>query len=136
MPKEISTHVIKYNQITITCSPDFIQRAAITALEDEKQITDNNRKVWRERCNLVVDELQKAGFKLAKPQAGIYVFAKHPKIKDSGKFAAALLEKEGIAIAPGNSFGEAQFFRICINQENQILIDSIRKMGNVAESLG
>lgn len=136
MPKEITQEVVKYNQITITCSPDFIQRAATNVLSQEEVVVSNNRKIWKERCIIVTEELAKAGFEFTSPQSGIYVFAKHPKVKDAGKFAQKLLDKESIAIAPGNSFGGyREFFRMCINQERDVLVDSIRKMGKLANSL-
>lgn len=131
-PEEIVQKVIKYNQITITCVPEFLQKAGIACLENEKEIVLQNRSIWQARMEGMRKALSAQGFKFAAPQAGMYVFATHGGIKDAGRFALELLDL-GVAVAPGNSFGDyPNFVRICANQPTEVLAEAIGKMGQLA----
>lgn len=131
-PEEIVQKVIKFNQITITCVPEFLQKAGIACLENEKEIVSQNRKIWQGRMELMQKSLALQGFRFAKSEAGMYVFATHDGIKDADKFALELLDL-GVAVAPGDSFGKyPNFIRICANQPAEVLEEAIEKMGQVA----
>ena len=132
-PENIAKQLERFNQITCTCIPSFVQDAGIACLENEKEILPAHRKVWIARADAACKSLASHGFKFAKPQSGIYVFATHEEISDSGKYALSLLEK-GVAIAPGSDFGGyGGFVRICLNQQPAVLEEAIGKM---AEALG
>ncbi|MBI5227015.1 pyridoxal phosphate-dependent aminotransferase [Candidatus Micrarchaeota archaeon] len=127
--KEIVKKMISFNQITTTCTPEFIQRAGIACLDNELEIVESNRAIWKERAKVASAELKKAGFEFAEPESGIYIFATHKKITDSGKYAVELLEKEGAVVAPGTGFGDhKKFVRICLNQEPETLRQAISRM--------
>jgi aspartate aminotransferase len=129
-PEDVAKKLIAFNQITATCVAPFVQEAGIACLENESEILAESRKAWRLRTDAVQKALAEAGFRFAKPDAGIYVFATHPAIRDSGAFAMSLLEKEGIAVAPGTEFGGYKtFIRICVNQPEGTLRDAIGQIG-------
>lgn len=131
-PEGIAAKVAKYNQITTTCLPPFVQKAGIACLEDEKELLAENTKIWKGRMAAVSKALKKAGFKFAQPQAGMYVFATHEGISDFGEYAMKLLDK-GVAVAPGSDFGGYnKFVRICANQPEDVLEKAVEKMGEAA----
>ncbi len=133
-PEDIAKKLISFNQITTTCVAPFVQAAGISCLEDEKAILARNRREWRSRSDAAQAALAKAGFRFAKPEAGIYVFARHDGIKDSEKFAMDLLDKEGIAVAPGTEFGGfSSHVRICVNRPEYVLAEAISRMGRFLE---
>lgn len=133
-PEEIAKKLVKFNQITATCVPEFVQQAAIACLENGDEITSANREVWKKRAASASSALSKAGFRFCAPAAGIYAFATHPGIKDSGEYALRLLEGEGVAVAPGAPFGGYDdFVRICLNQPEEILEEAIEKMGKALD---
>ena len=132
-PENIAKQLERFNQITCTCVPSFVQAAGIACLENEKEILSAHRKAWKARADAACKPLAAHGFRFAKPQSGIYAFATHEGISDSGKYALSLLEK-GVAIAPGSDFGGyGGFVRICLNQQPAVLEEAIGKM---AEALG
>ncbi len=131
-PEDIAKRLIAFNQITATCVAPFVQAAGLACLEDEKEILSKNRKEWLSRSETAQKALQDGGFRFAKPESGIYVFAMHPGIKDSGEFAMMLLDKEGIAVAPGSEFGGfGSYVRICVNRPEYVLADAIARMGRL-----
>ncbi|MBI5223767.1 pyridoxal phosphate-dependent aminotransferase [Candidatus Micrarchaeota archaeon] len=120
MPKKIAEKMIKYNQITITCVADFVQHAGLAVLENEEEITTKNRKIWKERADIITRVLNESGFEFTKPDSGIYIFATKPEIKNADKYCMERLAAD-LAIAPGTDFGESKYVRLCINQDEKTL---------------
>ncbi|HSB46759.1 MAG TPA: pyridoxal phosphate-dependent aminotransferase [Candidatus Bilamarchaeum sp.] len=132
-PEDVAKRLTAYNQITATCVAPFVQEAGRAALAEEKKILEGNRRIWKKRAEAAAKALSDAGFRFAKPEAGIYLFASHENVKDCEKFSLALLEKEGVCVAPGTGFGNyRKHIRICVNQEEQVLEAAIAKMGRAA----
>lgn len=130
-PEDVAKRLVAYNQMTATCVAPFVQEAGLACLEDEKEIIRENLAVWKRRAGTASSALRKAGFRFAEPEAGIYIFATHPGIEDAEKYAMALLDREGVAVAPGAGFGDfGKFIRICVNQPEGILEHAIERMGD------
>lgn len=129
VPKEIVQKLERFNQMSFSCVPEFVQAAGLACLQDEENLLKKNREIWQARANSSCSALSKAGFKFSKPQSGLYVFATHPGITDSEAFSLAALEK-GIAVAPGTNFGQPNYFRICLNQEPATLRNAIAALSS------
>jgi len=104
---EIAGKVSGVLSTVMTCVPEFIQRAALAALRDEESRKRNVELIGK-RLKVLYEELSKSRLiQLIPPEGAMYVF---PKIKAEGfsswSFAEKLLEKEGVAVAPGACFGE------------------------------
>lgn len=131
-PADIARQVVEYNEATITCVPEFIQRAGLACLENEGEILREHRIIWKDRLDMAGKMLKDSGFRFVAPSMGMYVFATHDKISDSCKFAMELLERHNVAVAPGASFGGFDgYIRISLNQDGETLregIELIRKM--------
>lgn len=111
--KELIDKIIKLNQITLTNVPVFIQEAALSVLENSKEIVENIRETYLKRAQLGKEILSKTRLKFSNPEAPFYLFPKKDGL-DSETFAFNLLDK-GVAIAPGSSFGEyKEHFRIAL----------------------
>ena len=101
----------------MTCIPEFIQRAALAALNDEESAKRNVELVGK-RLKTLYEELSKSDLiEIRPPQGSMYIF---PKIKienfDSWKFARRLLEDKSVAVAPGACFG---------NYDNHLRISAV-----------
>ena len=131
-PKGVAGKLVEFLQATSTCVAPFVQAAGIACLENEEELLEINREIWKMRMTAASKAMNAAGFKVAEPQAGMYIFATHEGIADAGKYAMKLLEK-GVAVAPGSAFGNFRsFVRICANQPEDVLEDAIVKMGEAA----
>ena len=132
-PDEIAQKVIKFNQVTATCVPKFVQHAGMACIENEKEILSRNRAFWKGRMGVADRAMRNAGFRFASPQSGMYVFATHECIKDSGEFCLSLLDA-GVGVAPGSEFGDfPSFIRLCANQPDDILEQAIAQMGEAVK---
>jgi len=86
------------------------QLAAATALGACDADMVKNRDTYRHRAEVLGGALAAAGWAVAPPVATMFLWAPIPerhRSKGSVAFAAELLEKAGVAVAPGLGFGEA-----------------------------
>jgi LL-diaminopimelate aminotransferase len=81
-----------------------ISRAAAYALEH----VDNTAalELIKRRRDILVDGLNAAGWKIAKPKATFYVWAHVPPSYSSAQFATKLLEEAAVNVIPGNGYGD------------------------------
>lgn len=63
------------------------------------------------------------------PQGAFYLFVNVGLIqKDSMKFCTELLEKEGVAVVPGEGFGMGSYFRFSFAADMQTIIEGIKRI--------
>ncbi|UCB57182.1 MAG: LL-diaminopimelate aminotransferase [Candidatus Omnitrophota bacterium] len=83
-----------------------IQVAAICALNTGPKHLDSLRKLYQDRRDVLCAGLNSLGWKVDKPRATFYVWARLPKkYSDSIKFARLLLDKANVIATPGVGFG-------------------------------
>ena len=103
--KELIKRFSKFMRLIIGGVPPFIQYAALEAMNN-KDIIENNRRFYQEHTLYLMEELLKLGFKVVKPQAGIYLFPRVPENLDGIEFVEKLLKIGKVAVSPGTGFGD------------------------------
>jgi alanine-synthesizing transaminase len=86
-----------------------IQVASIVALDGPQECVSQIRSTYEKRRNVMVKGLHDIGWRVEKPKASMYVWAKIPEFYaklGSLEFTKRLLEGAKIAVAPGVGFGE------------------------------
>lgn len=86
-----------------------IQIASIIALNEQDNAVKKIVKVYRERRDVLVDGLNRIGWKIEKPKATMFVWAQIPEAfrkMGSLEFSKLILEKGKVAVSPGIGFGE------------------------------
>ena len=86
-----------------------IQVAATAALNGPQDCVEEVRTLYRERRDVLVDGLAKAGWAVPRPSATMFCWAPLPeRFAGLGSlgFAKLLLEEADVAVAPGLGFGE------------------------------
>ncbi|EPU1616153.1 LL-diaminopimelate aminotransferase [Campylobacter jejuni] len=103
-----------------------IQVAATIALDGDRTCVDEIRATYDKRMHILLEAFENAGWKLQKPRASMFVWAKLPESKrhlKSLEFSKQLLQRASVAVSPGVGFGEAgdEYVRIAlIENENRI----------------
>ncbi len=94
-----------------------IQRAAVTALTGPQDCLDENRRVYRERRDIIVSALNAAGWKLEAPRGAMYVWAPTPKGLTSAEFCERALREAAVVFTPGAAFGAQGegWFRVALS---------------------
>jgi len=116
-PKEVIEKMGLVVQTIVSCVPPFIQRAGIEAINGEQSAIAEMRDSYQQRSDVFYKGLNSIpGIECVKPEGAMYVF---PNISGTGmtseEFADFALEKAGVALLPGNNFGEygEGFIRLC-----------------------
>ncbi len=87
--------------------PQAIQYAAIEALTGAQDCIQEHNAIYQRRRDLVVDMLNSIGLDAKSPKAGLYVWAKVPWGYTSADLATDLLEKVGVVVTPGVTYGKS-----------------------------
>jgi alanine-synthesizing transaminase len=85
-----------------------IQIASIIALNEQDEYPATVSATYKKRRDVLVDGLNRAGWKVEKPSATMFVWAEIPgPYADMGslEFAKYLLREAGVAVSPGIGFG-------------------------------
>jgi len=125
-------------ETTTSCVSHFIQEAAISALTGSQKPIDDMVEKLRKRRDLMLEGLNSLpGVHCIKPKGAFYAF---PNIKGTGltseQFANKMLETAGVAVCPGNYFGEhgEGYIRLCYATSSKNIQNGIEKMRKILEN--
>ena len=89
-------------------APTMSQYAAVEALRHCRSSVAEMREEYNLRRRFLVDALNKMGLDCFEPEGAFYVF---PSITSTGmtseEFCETLLQKERVAVVPGDAFGKS-----------------------------
>ena len=109
----------KLQALSLTNVSEPIQYVALQALGFD---TSESADIIRSRLNMLKESAKNIGLEFIEPDGAMYLFArtKHKNF-DATKFSEKLLEY-GVAIAPGEGFGDyKEFFRITAIDETKLM---------------
>lgn len=107
-PREITEQMHKIHQYGIMCAPTTAQYAAVEAVKNGDGDIEYMRDEYNGRRKLIVKGLREAGIDCMMPEGAFYVFADISRFgMSSQEFCQRLLDEKGVAIVPGNAFGES-----------------------------
>lgn len=115
-----------------------LQVAAVHAINGPQDCVEELRQRYKERRDVLVDGLHKAGWMVPVPSASMFIWAKIPEqyahLKSLG-FSKLLLQEAEVAVAPGVGFGEYgdDYVRIALVENRQRLRQAAR---NIKQFLG
>jgi len=109
----------KLQALSLTNVSEPIQYIALQALKAD---TSENTKIINSRLEALIKIAKNIGLEFIEPDGAMYLFAKTKyKDFDATKFSEKLLE-HGVAIAPGEGFGDyKEFFRITAIDETKLV---------------
>lgn len=109
-----------------------IQKAAEIALTSDYQVLDDQVVEYEKRRDALITGLAKAGWHVPKSPATMFVWAKIPEGWTSREFAFTLIEKAGVAVVPGDAFGNLGegYVRIALVQTAERLTEAAERIGN------
>lgn len=106
----------------------FAQYGAVSALEITAGQLEKIRSTYEKKRDLAYSLARKM-FGCTKPEGAFYLF---PEIKgDSARFSSGLLEKHGVAVAPGEYFGSKKNIRISYALPENAIREGFERMSKV-----
>jgi aspartate/methionine/tyrosine aminotransferase len=120
--------LIEYNT---SCSPTFVQRAAVVAINDGEATIAHTLERYRAARDFLVAELNAIpGVSAVAPTGAMYVFFRVAGVTDSLEFCKRLVREVRLGLAPGSAFGpEGEgFVRWCFAAETERLADGVARL--------
>ncbi len=126
---EIIDKMSKLQALCLTNVSEPIQFVALQALNVD---TSNNTNIVKSRLEVLIQKAKAIGLEFIEPDGSMYLFAKVPKDGFNGtEFANSLLDR-GLAVAPGEGFGDCKdFIRISACQDEKALIEGMSILQNI-----
>lgn len=106
-----------------------LQKVAIACLNHDFEITHKQCDRYEERRNVLCNGLREIGWDVDDSHGSMFVFAKIPsKYNNSIEFAMDLMDKTGVIVTPGSSFGPAGegYVRFALTMENDKVKEALK----------
>lgn len=120
VPESLEPVMDKLAQNLYLAAPTVSQYAAMAAFQPYTlEILESRRQAFEQRRDFLLPALTDLGFKIpVKPQGAFYIYADcrkflNEQIPDSMALSRYLLDKAGVALTPGNDFGEINANEFC-----------------------
>ncbi len=110
-----------------------VQVASILALRTPLDVVEENAEIYRRRRDVLVDGLNRIGWKVQSPKATMFVWAPIPEAYrhlSSMEFAMKLLDEAEVCVSPGAGFGHngEGYVRIALVENENRLRQSVRQI--------
>ena len=110
-----------------------VQVASIMALRTPLDVVEENAEIYRRRRDILVDGLNRIGWKVQKPKGTMFVWAPIPepyRHLSSMEFAMKLLDEAEVCVSPGAGFGHngEGYVRIALVENENRLRQSVRQI--------
>ena len=127
-PRELMTYFARVHQFALMSAPSPAQYAAIEAMRNGMEDVKEMRAQYNERREYLYKELINMGFDCFEPEGAFYIFPNVSKFAtSSGDFCERLLKEKGVAVVPGDAFGDCG--------EGHIRISYAASMANIKEAV-
>jgi len=109
---------------------EAIQEAGIAALLGPEEEREEVRRIYTRRRDILVEGLQRAGFRVEKPKATFYLWVPVPEGISSMDFCARLLKEAAIVSTPGVGFGSygEGFIRFTLTVSEERLQEAVQRI--------
>jgi aspartate/methionine/tyrosine aminotransferase len=119
------------------CPNSFVQKAGVVALAEDHPELEDMRRQYDARRKYLLAELPKLGFRVAiEPKGAFYFFVNASHISaDSYQLVFDILDRAGVALAPGIDFGERGEGYVRISYANSIenIMEGMRRLKGYLE---
>ena len=106
-----------------------IQKAAAAAVTGDQSCVAVTRAAYEKRRDLLCEGLAEIGWKIDKPEATMFVWAKVPGHFDTSlEFVKELFEQTGVLVTPGSAFGPSGegYVRMALVQDEEAIHRAVK----------
>ncbi len=110
-----------------------VQIASIVAMRNGDAQIKHQSEIYQQRRDVLVEGLQRIGWEVTPPQAGMFVWAKIPaawRNVPTMDFAMTLLNRGNVAVSPGSGFGPSGegYVRMSLVENENRLRQAVRQI--------
>jgi aspartate/methionine/tyrosine aminotransferase len=108
VPEKLVKNVVRFLNNSVSCATSFVQKAGVAALRGPQEPVREMVREFTARRELILKKLNEIeGIQTVVPHGAFYVFPNVEELPISClDFSELLLEKYGVALLPGGTFGE------------------------------
>ncbi len=129
---EIINKLTKLQALCLTNVSEPIQYIALNSINED---VSANYTLIHERLNVLIENCKKLNLEFTIPDGAMYVFAKIKNNEINTSNLAHKLLEHGLAVAPGEAFGDyGEFFRISACIEKESIIEGMNILNRVLEN--
>lgn len=135
---ELVESMMKIHQYSMLCAPTVAQYAVLRAFKHMKYVEKMVQEYDRRRRLLVKGLNELEGVECIMPKGAFYTF---PNIRGTGlsseEFAEQLLKESGVAVVPGNTFGESGegYVRCSYSVSRDVIQEALERMREFTSKL-
>lgn len=110
-----------------------VQKMAVAAITGDQTCVAVNCAAYESRRDVLCDGLNRIGWKVEKPAATMFVWAKIPgHYQSSEAFAMDMVSQSGVLVTPGRAFGPSGegYVRMALVQDEEILREAVAALEN------
>lgn len=138
-PEDFISRALPLAETMLFGNQPFLADATATALASPSDVASGMAERFKRRADSLYETLDGvAGLRVHRPQAGMFALIDVRASGMSGEtFALALLEKTGVAVMPGESFGQglAGWLRVSLTRPDAELAIAVEAIARFAEQL-
>jgi aspartate/methionine/tyrosine aminotransferase len=137
-PPELGPVIENLVQYTTSGIATFIQRAAVTALDDGEDLVAEHVALATRNREVVCAGLGRTGVvRLPPPPAAFYAFFSVEGVTDTRQLAFDLIDTANVGLAPGTAFGPGgdAHLRLCFLRDTEILEEAIARLAQALPRL-
>ena len=137
-PRPLMNDLGKLIEYNTSCSPVFVQRAGVVAIERGEATIARTLSRYRAARDYLVGALTELpGVEIAAPPGAMYAFFRLRGLRDSLVFCKRLVREAKLGLAPGSAFGpEGEgFVRWCFASDVERLSDGVARFSRFLASL-
>ena len=134
---DIIRDIAQVQETWLSCCSAPVQKAAEVALTGDQSHVELSVRAYRQRRDAAVAESVRLGLDVNRPSGAFYLMvdvsaAKGPNPVAPSDFARGLLERRGVAVAPGATFGDESrgFVRISLASEVEVITRGLAGIAN------
>ncbi|MFI7123821.1 pyridoxal phosphate-dependent aminotransferase [Amycolatopsis sp. NPDC049868] len=135
VPSDIAEVVSKCQESLLACVSEPAQWAALSALTGPQDQVAEMREAYRSRRDALLAVFGHAGFRTSVPAGAFYVWADITATGvDDREFALRLLDRHGVAVAPGSAFGPAGkgYLRLSLTTSEAQVAEGAKRLTSLA----
>ena len=131
--EEIINEILKVHQNVAACAPSISQEAAVRAISLTPDGLNSTLKEYKERRDLILQELIRIGIECFKPKGAFYVFPNFSSFGSSIEMSKRFLERGKIITVPGSAFGRygEGYIRLRYALPKESIREAVKRIGEV-----
>lgn len=127
---ELMSGFRKIHSHSVSSATTFAQFGGVAALEGPQEPVNDMIREFKARRDILIDGLNRIGFKCKKPDGAFYAFADVSEFGNGDEVADKLLQEAHVAVTPGSGFGASSkdFIRISYATSQERIREALRRI--------